>query len=201
MRRRILIIAVLTLLALAVTLLLTNRAREERAVALHPQQEHPIGTLVFFRQNDGRWADDNLGESRYQMGGSGCLVSCIAASFHAQGIDTDPGKLNELFGENDVYNDEGEVLWGRIADAVPGVRFDVPGAVDVEKLENELAQGHYPIVKVKYLGTGYHHWVLIVGATDGEYLCMDPLSDNNKIIPLSRHGGMIFRVRYVWVEE
>lgn len=201
MRRRILTIAAFAAMALAVTVLLIGRGREDRAVTLHPTHEHTPGAVPTFRQNDDRWADDSLGQSRFKMGGSGCLVSCIAASLNAQGADTDPGRLNGLFDEYHVYNEEGEVLWGRIADAMPGVRVDTPNTVDAARLERELAQGHYPIVKVKYLGSGYQHWVLIVGAARGEYLCMDPLSGNGEYIPLSRHDGVVYRVRYVFAAD
>ncbi len=199
-KRWLLVISLCVALAAMAVFLLADGGGNDQAVKLKPEMDHEAGAAPIFQQNDSRWAESPMGQTQYKMAGSGCLVSCIAASLKAQGADTDPGRLNELFGAHHVYNEDGEVLWSRIADAVPGVRVDVPKAVDVQRLERELARGRYPIVKVKYLGSGYQHWVLIVGAAAGEYLCMDPLSAQGGFVPLSRHGGAVYRVRYVWVE-
>ena len=178
---------------------LAGRSSDE-AVKAAAQQDYAVADVEFFLQNDPQWAGETLGDSQYGMGGSGCLVCCIAASLDAQGFDTDPGLLNAAFSEHSVYNSEGEVLWNNIAEAVPGARAELPDRVDTDRLEEAVAQGLFPIVKVKYKGSGYQHWVLIIGAADGEYLCMDPLNADKKPLPLSAHGGAIYRYRIVAVE-
>ena len=57
-----------------------------------------------------------------------------------------------------------------------------------KNIEADLKQGLLPIVSVKYLGNGGSHWVMIIGAKDGDFLIYDPLNDNKTPIPLSTHG-------------
>ena len=170
-------------------------------VTVTPGSDYAVTPVEYFRQNDPLWADDALGDSRYRMGGSGCLVCCLASTLNAQGYDTDPGRLNALFTEQGVYNSEGEVLWDKLEDAVPGARVTLPARVDAGALEEAAAQGLLPLVKVKFKGIGYHHWVLIIGASNGDYLCMDPLSAEQEPLPLSANGGEIYRYRIVTIER
>ena len=199
--RKLLIAAgiAVVIVAALLTWQLVNRS-EDVAVKIVPQQDYAVAGVEFFLQNDPQWTDELLGNSPYRMGGSGCLVCCIAASLEAQGFDTDPARLNAAFSEHGVYNSEGEVLWSKIAQAVPGVRVVLPNRIDTERLEEAVAQSLFPIVKVKYMGSGYQHWVMIIGASDGDYLCMDPLNADNEPLPLSAHGGMIYRYRIVTLE-
>jgi len=162
------------------------------------QNDYPeADNVAFFLQNDPAWSDDFLGSTGYTMGGSGCLVTCIAASLSAQGIDTDPGRLNRAFTQEGVYNCQGEIVWNHIEDAIPNVRVSAPAKVDVIALEQAVAQGRFPIVKVRYKGVGYQHWVILIGARNGHYLCMDPLNGDKQPLPLSAHGGVIYRSRIV----
>lgn len=162
------------------------------------KRDHPITNAVYFMQNDPAWANDRLGDSPYTMARSGCLVCCIAASLKAQGMDTDPGKLNALFSENGVYTANGDIIWSRFSE-VPGVTAQTPAITDPDAIESTLEKGACPIVKVRYLGYGYAHWVLITGSKDGEYLCMDPLNPEKAPRPLSVHGDTIYGWRVVYI--
>ena len=102
--RKALIITGIMAVILGIALLawrLTDRPSDE-AVQAVPQEDYAVADVAYFLQNDPQWASDILGESRYRMGRSGCLVSCIASSLTAQGFDTDPGLLNAAFTENGV---------------------------------------------------------------------------------------------------
>jgi hypothetical protein len=172
----------------------------DASVEATPGRDYAVADVEFFVQNDPLWADDALGDSRYRMSGSGCLVCCLAAALDAQGFDTDPGQLNQLFSEQGVYTGDGDVLWSRLSEAIPGASVVMPARVDADRLEEAVAQGRLPVVKVKYKGTGYQHWVLLIGAGDGDYLCMDPLNAAQEPLPLSAHGGVIDRYRIVTFE-
>ena len=108
------------------------------------------------------------------------------------------GELNQIFSEKQVYNQEGDIVWGRIEEVMPDVGVSVAGTVDGEQIEALLDEGRYPIVKVKVGGDGASHWVLIVGSDEGGYLCMDPLKEDGELVPLSRHGGVVYRMRCVY---
>ena len=45
----------------------------------------PAAEIIRYRQDDTRWAEDQLGASAYTMRSSGCLVSCIAAALSMEG--------------------------------------------------------------------------------------------------------------------
>lgn len=181
--------------------------RGEKEIAIKPGKDYPAGTVAAYRQKDERWKDDRLGGSVYRMGGSGCLTSCIASALTTQylasgcGRSLTAGELNQLFGEKDVYDGDGNIVWNQIVKALPEAEVLVASAVTEEEIESLLAQGHYPIVKVKVGGKGAPHWVLLAGSENGEYLCMDPLAEEGNLIPLSRHGGVVYRMRCVYWRE
>ena len=108
------------------------------------------------------------------------------------------GELNQIFSEKQVYNQQGDIVWGRIEEVMPDVGVSVAGTVDGEQIEALLDEGRYPIVKVKVGGDGASHWVLIVGSDEGGYLCIDPLKEDGELVPLSRHGGVVYRMRCVY---
>jgi hypothetical protein len=200
MRKLILIIGAAAIVVIAAIFIwkITNRQTDTPIIAV-PEQNYAIADVTFFLQNDPQWADDTLGASHYKMAGSGCLVTCMASSLCAQGIDIDPGRLNKIFTENDVYNSEGEILWNNISKAFPDIRVTAPANADAANLEKAVEQGLLPIVKVKYKGNGYQHWVLLIGANEDGYLCMDPLNPDKEPQPLSKHDEVIYRYRIVTV--
>lgn len=203
MKKKLLLFAALLLIiaatATAAYVLLRNRPAQP--VELVAAVDHAVGEAEFFLQNDERWADDELSGSGYHMRGSGCLVSCIASALQAQGIDTNPGELNRLFNENEVYNERGEVIWSNISNVYPQVRTEIPSQINPEQIERALDNGNYPIVKVRYKGTGYQHWVLLIGSAGGDYLCMDPLNAGKNPLPLSEHGGTVYACRFITITQ
>ena len=180
------------------------RDRGDQACFLVPRAENPPGDVAVYLQKDEAWADDRLGDSGYTMGGSGCLTSCIASALSTQarssgiGQEIDPGELNRLFGEKDVYNDSGDIVWDNIREALPKAQVMVAPKVDGDEVDNLLAEGKYPVVKVKIGGSGAGHWVLIVGTWDMEYLCMDPLNESGSLISLDKHENVAYRMRCVY---
>ena len=155
----------------------------------------PAAEIIRYRQDDTRWAEDQLGASAYTMRSSGCLVSCIAAALSMEGHGNEtPGTLNQKFSSNRVYDTEGNLQWGSLTES-GDYRADVFPEVSTAYINNCLTENRYPIVRVRIRGFGSFHYVLIVGARNGEYLCMDPLLDN--IVPLSVYGRRVYAVRCV----
>lgn len=183
------------------------RFNGDPGVAIKPKGDKPAGKVAAYYQRDERWKEDTLGNSGFSMGGSGCLTSCIASALSTEekaletGVSMTPGELNRIFGQQQVYNAQGDIVWAQIKEALPGTQVVVASSVKEKEIESLLADGHYPIVKVKVGGHGASHWVLLVGSRDGEYLCMDPLEPDGELIPLSRHGGVVYRMRCVYWEE
>ena len=153
--------------------------------------------VTAYRQDDPAWAADRLGDSKYTMKSSGCLVTCIASAVTSEGEAVLPGELNALCSENAAFDGEGNMQWDALEtlDGYGVKVYDKPSAAAIDEC---LAQGHYPIVRVRMAGIGNIHYVLIVGAEDGEYVCMDPLADH--LTTLSRYWNRVYAVRCVWKE-
>ena len=154
---------------------------------------------VLYRQDDERWGAERLGDSKYTMASSGCLVSCIASALSMEGGEEEtPGSLNEKFSGMQAYDAEGNLQWQSLSGGGE-YRADVYGEVSADIIDACLLQGHYPIVRVRMYALGNVHYILIVGAEDGEYLCMDPLRD--EITRLSDYGSRVYAVRCVYYGE
>lgn len=160
---------------------------------------------VYFCQKDPIWKDDTLGDSSYHMEDSGCLTSCIAAAINMQNIQIDninsevtPGTLNQYFSDNNVYDKDGNILWNELENAI-NVNVVLKDAVDLadDELDTIIEKGYYPIVRVKMPSSGNYHYVLIIGADNGSYLCMDPLDEKSEPVSLSEFENVIYAVRYI----
>ncbi len=66
-------------------------------------------------------------------------------------------------------------------------------------IEQCLAAGHYPIVRVRMHGLGSYHYVLVVGTEEGDYVCMDPLEDS--LTRLSDYLSRVYAVRVVFCDR
>lgn len=169
------------------------------SVKMAPDRDYSIGEkLSLYRQDEPEWAADDLGDSAYTMEFSGCLVTCIAAAISGGGETITPGGLNRLFSEKEVYDGEGNLQWGRLAE-LEDYFVQVYDQVEKEDIIGCLEEGHFPIVRVRMKGFGSFHYVLIVGSENGDYVCIDPLED--EMTTLSDYAGRVYAVRCVWKEE
>ncbi len=162
-----------------------------------PREEEILSETepVLYRQDDERWGEDRLGDSRFTMRSSGCLVSSIASAVSMEsGMEETPGALNEKFSDRQVYDSEGNLQWEQL-NALGEYRVDVYREVTSEVIDMCLSEGGYPIARVRMYALGNIHYVLIVGVQDGEYLCMDPLQD--KLMKLSSYGNRVYALRCV----
>ena len=159
------------------------------------QTEIPPHDVAIYRQDDERWADDMLGDSSFTMKSSGCLVSCIASAASMEsGTEVTPGELNSIFTEHSVYDSEGNIQWSAL-DNINGYSTQVYQDVSQQEIDQCLAAGHYPIVRVRVNMVGNFHYVLITGTEKEEYICMDPLK--NELTELSQYGNKVYAVRVV----
>lgn len=169
------------------------------SVTVKPNQmEMLVNKVVTYRQDDETWAADLLGDSRFTMKSSGCLVTCIASAVSMEtGAVITPGALNQIFSDHQVYDSEGNIQWAAIGE-IEGYAADVFSEVSETQIAQCLASGHYPIVRVRMRGLGNYHYVLVVGAEDEDYICMDPLE--NELTKLSRYRNRVYAVRVVYAE-
>ena len=189
--------AAILVLAAAALLVWRHRGGGGEGTTIQSTKAHPLPEAVYDLQKDEEGAADPLGESRITMGSSGCLVTCLATLFDLYGKSVTPGELNRLFAEQGVYNASGDVIWGNISSVYPEATVTVYKTVDEQAIEAALDQQQYPLVRVKNLGDGYWHWVLLLGSGDDGYLCMDPLYSEKEARPLSAHGNTVYSWRLV----
>jgi hypothetical protein len=203
-KRRKIILALIILIIAAVSVmgwLGFRRYGRNQGVELKASHKMEPPDITYYLQRDEAWAEDSLGNSRFTMGSSGCLVTSIASMLDSYGIEVTPGELNQMFTSDGVYNDAGDVIWGNLTTVYPDMKVEVFSSVSSREVEKKVEQGQYPLVKVRYLGSGYWHWVLLIGSDVNGYLCMDPLYDDKKPRPLSDHGGKIYSWRLLTMPE
>ena len=147
----------------------------------------PLYTQVYM-QTDERWKDENLAHTEYTLAEQGCLTCVIAMDLCYYNYDVLPTDINNEFIKADAYTDDGLLIWYKINDAYKNIEYDYAKVFSGKTIDEALQNGLLPIAKVKYKKTGVFHWVLIVGAQDGDYLVLDPLDKTNVPIVLSTHG-------------
>ena len=176
--------------------------KNRNAETVIPENQISSSDTVFFYQKDKRWAEDNLGSSKYKMSDSGCLVTCIASMVLMQEIEVSgleeitPKTLNEYFSENGVYDSEGNLDWTK-AGEVLGVEFVGCESSEFKGngMEKLLNNKEYPIVCVK-TENGNYHFVLVVGSDEDNFLCMYHMNEEGETVSLSRFYDKIYSVRY-----
>lgn len=162
------------------------------SVKVYPNKDIDITeNFTPYRQDNDLWAGDYLGESSFTMKKSGCLVTCIASA-----MNVDPKTLNKQFSLHNVYDSEGNLLWGNLKNFDDSYHVEVFSEISGEILMDCLNNNRFPIARVRMHGLGNFHYVLIVKAEDGIFYCMDPLQD--KVMPLSEYGNRVYAVRCVY---
>ena len=186
-------------------------SRQRGSVLVRASHAAGSSDIICYLQSDPAWAEDFLGSSSYTMKSSGCLTTCLAAALQYEGItpetitgaadSIDPGALNMFLSKEHVYDNEGNIQWKPLENAlnVTAVRQGADG-ITGKTLEKLLAKRIFPIVRVRVNGSGSFHYVLIVNSDGKEFRCMDPMNPSDSLVPLSDFGNRIYAVRYVYLE-
>lgn len=171
--------------------------RVRNSVVVKPDADIACDNVIYYTQTDEAWKDDYLGDSKYQMAGSGCLTTCIASVLEMQEIAAkNPGEMNRTLSDALVYDAQGNMQWDALEKC-----FDLSvvrqNKTDAAEIENLLREKIYPIVRVRVGGLGNFHYVVIVGSEGGDFLCMDPLNGEKAAVRLSKFGNRVYALRYV----
>jgi len=190
-----------TAAVLSVALLLSGGGilfRIRGSVKVKPSTDVEAGMHVYYGQKDPRWVDLHLGTSPYTMEHSGCLVCCIAASLEMQGrAPQSPDAWIAALTSAGAFDSAGNLLWENLSAVDGEISAERCDHTDGQEIMEQLQAGRYPIVRVRVNGLGSFHYVLIAGAADGSFQCMDPLSGREELVPLSGFGSRVYAVRYV----
>jgi hypothetical protein len=162
---------------------------------LVPVKNHSVQILNYYRQNDPKWQDVEIGTSKRKVGSTGCLISCVSTAISQLGSPVTPEELNKMLTQVNGFQGA-DLIWYKINEVFPDIDYRYGRIFSSEKIGKDLEKGLLPIVNVKYNKTGITHWVLIVGAKDGEFIICDPLGDGNSTRLLSDHGN-VFAYRVI----
>lgn len=200
MKKKKIIIGILIILVLVAGVLFIVRYKmNQGGVPITCKSNYAVNeNLIAYRQDDARWEDDNIGNSRFTMGDSGCIITSIATGISQSKSPLTPGELNALLTDNNVFDEEGNLQWGML-EQIDGFHVKVYSDITNQNIDDCLENGRYPIVKVhRKTLTSYHHYILIIGTENGDYVCMDPLEDH--LTKLSDYGNKVYAIRCVWYE-
>jgi len=156
-------------------------------ILVTPSQDYEVRAVQYYLQNDPDWSGDTIGHSQSSLGGTGCLIACVASGVTDLGVPVTPKELNQQLTVVDGFEVD-NLIWYKINEAFPEVNYTYDRVFSAATLEKDLRAGRLPIINVKYHGNGVTHWVMVVGAKDGEFLVYDPANGDKKPIPLSVHG-------------
>lgn len=173
---------------------LGHRYIQANGITLKASRDVPPVTVPVYLQNDPQWAQQTIGESDTTMGAAGCLISCVAMAMNDMGMPVTPPQLNQAMTAVGGY-DHDEFIWLKVKEAFPGLDYKYSRIFSGGTIQRWLEQGLLPIVKVKYKGGGAQHWVLVVGAADGDFLVIDPLNEQKEPVPLNATHGKVYAWR------
>lgn len=179
----------LVVIAVIVAAFYTGRVYyiKNMGINLVPVKDHPIKIFSYYRQNDPEWQSIAIGNSERKMGSTGCLISCVATSVSQLSSPVTPAEFNSKLTKVDGFQGA-DLIWYKINEAFPNINYRYSRIFNNKTIESDLEKGLLPIVNVKYNKTGVTHWVIIVGAENGEFIICDPLDDGYSTKLLSDHG-------------
>ena len=211
MKKKHLYALTVLVIILAAGALFFDMSRQHGSVLVRASHAAGSSDIICYLQSDPAWAEDFLGSSSYTMKSSGCLTTCLAVALQYEGItpetitgaadSIDPGALNMFLSKEHVYDNEGNIQWEPLENAlnVTAVRQGADG-ITGKTLEKLLTKRIFPIVRVRVNGSDSFHYVLIVNSDGKEFRCMDPMNPSDSLVPLSDFGNRIYAVRYIYRE-
>ena len=94
-KRRILL--ALAVLGAAVLIIMSQVVKNRGGLNVKCSVDYPVSErIVSYRQDDERWKDIHLGDSKYTMESSGCITTCIETAFSEQKSQPNPEQLVAL---------------------------------------------------------------------------------------------------------
>ncbi len=164
-------------------------------IDLVPKKDYPVSISSYYRQNDPEWSNLKIASSNRKMGSTGCLISSVSTAITQLGYPVTPDEFNNKLAQVNGFQGA-DLIWYKINEAFPEVDYSYSRIFNSKTIEKDLEKGLLPIVNVKYYKTGVTHWVIIVGAKNGEFIICDPLGDGNSTKLLSDHGK-VFAYRVI----
>ena len=169
-----------------------NRLRQQKASELarlkelqeKPPAQYWASLNWYYRQDDARWVNTNIGISNSTLGDYGCAITSVAMVFTENGAGITPKQLakESIYAWDLIYWPK---KWRSVSCVNCPPRHTSP--FDWFRLDRELGAGNPVIVFVKADGRGGGHYVVVHHKTsDGRYVVHDPLFGANIYLDSTR---------------
>ena len=205
-RRRIWLRRAAVVLAIVAAVLLIRWLLPPSGVVLRTRREFPCDPVYFYQQ-DPAWSEAAIGATGKTVGLDGDDVCCLASLMAMQRIpapfggDLNPATLNAWLSEEDCYDADGGLKWGKVAELLGAKLSGGYGARAASLLEELIQRQVYAVVRVKRPDTGKWHEVLVVGSVHGEFTIVDPLDPTGTLNTMGLYQNKIYDLRYLTREE
>ena len=165
-------------------------------ISLKPTEDIPIRQITYYTQNDTKWRNDTIGNSNSTIGGVGCVISCVSTAISdLENKSVTPQEFNKIMTQVEGF-DGAYLIWYKINEVFPDLNYRADRVFTRDTIESDLKNGFMPIVKVNMPVSGIEHWVIIIGAKDGQFIISDPLNGDRQPIPLSKYGK-VYKYRVI----
>ncbi len=191
---------ILTIILLILFTVCFSVFRMRGGIFIKPSVNSDSNNIVYYLQNDPQWKDMPLGNSKFKMKDSGCLTTVIASALCIQNNinNITPEDICMTLTNNNVYDSDGNIQWEPLQKALNiNVKLKSPEDITSNYIDTLLSNDIYPIIRVRILGVGAIHYVLIAKSNNNKYWCIDPLNQSKKLVPMSFYGNRIYGLRYI----
>ncbi len=191
-------LAILCMMGVAACLIWGNKEQEPISpIGGIAEGTFHFSLLPIFRQNDPRWAQEEIGGSKEPLREVGCIVSSMSMALAHYGIELFPDQLNSELKAKHGYTKKGWIKWNAITEITKqAITIEIPRVLNHVVIDSAL-KANQPVIAKVYLHGIIPHWILIVGKTEQEYLIKDPLGRINDLEKLSKFGSDIYAIRIV----
>jgi hypothetical protein len=191
------LIAVAAVIALVAVMLATGRGAKESSLPAAGGRAMTVslaGVTPYYLQNDPQWGAETIGGSDEPMAGSGCTVACVAMGLSALGHQMDPSQVCAELKQQGGFTAQGLIIWSKVGGLTNGAVEVGVRRLSYEAIDAELT-ARRPVIAKIMLAETVPHWVLIVGKEGREYLALDPLNQQRKVIKVSSRSRGIYAIR------
>jgi len=137
--------------------------------------------ILPLNQRDSRWSSKKLGTSSVNIGGYGCVITCISMLCTYYGHEVTPDQLNQMLINVGGFAQTNLMIWEKLHDLFPDIKWD--GRIDcpdvpapLETIDSYLNKSMPVIVCVDFDPKEglQQHFVLIIGKENNDYFINDP---------------------------
>lgn len=161
----------------------SNLDQIKSSVSAYPSPKSNLAsTSWYFRQDDSRWGNTKIGNSKSLMSDYGCAVTAVAMVFRKNGANTDPGKMakQKIF-SFDLIN--WPTSWPPSIDLVSSISH---GNISWSTIDKQIGKGNPVIVYIRKTNGRGGHYVVVTGKDKKDYIVHDPYFGPNLYLSTSK---------------